>query len=138
VAKKEHREIVEKIELFYDNDLYKIGDFFVKLYTFNKRDNRYTDKRYNNIKNIRNDTNRKLEYILSENEFLALINSFPFKLKQNIMFNGEEKILTDHIGHKRNNLAHANSSTVSFDDIYQDIDFLIKEFEDRCIKELNL
>ncbi len=132
--KKEHSEIVEKIEHFYYEDLYKIGNFFVKLYTFNATHQEYMFKIYNNVKNFTYERGgEKLESILSEEEFSKIINSFPIKLKEQIEFNGESKILVDHIGHKRNNLAHANSSTVSFDSIHDDIKEFIKEFEARCI-----
>ena len=131
--KKENKEIVERIEAFYEEDLYKIGDFFVKLYSFNKKEDKYINKMYKDIKSIKNITKEKrLQDILSESDFLKLINSFPSKLKEQIKINDEEKILTDHIGHKRNNLAHANSSTVSFDTIHDDIKSLIEEFENRC------
>lgn len=121
--KKEHKEIVEKIEKFYDDDLYKIGDFFVKL---NK-------SRYQKFQKKIENENKTVPII--NDEFTKIKNSFPFKIKEKIKFENEvkEKTLIDHIGHKRNNLAHANSSTVSFDTIHKDIGDLIAEFEKRCI-----
>ena len=76
---------------------------------------------------------KKLKDILTENDFSKLISSFPLNLKEKMIFNQEDKILIEHIGHKRNNLAHANSSTVSFDTIHNDIELLFKEFQKRCI-----
>lgn len=120
--KKEHKEIVEKIEEFYDNDLYKIGDFFVKL-------NKSKYKKFEN--RIKND-NKTVP--IESNEFTQIKNAFPIKVKEKITINNQEKTLIDHIGHKRNNLAHANSSIVSFDTIHKDIELLIEEFENRCIE----
>ncbi len=119
--KKEHKEIVEKIECFYNDDLYHIGDFFIKLYKMN----------YNKFQKRIENSNRDVP--ISRNEFNLIKSKFPNNLKEKINLNGVENTLIDHIGHKRNNLAHANSSTVSFDTIHDDIERLIEEFENRCI-----
>ena len=119
--KKEHNEIVEKIEHFYHEDLYKIGDFFIKLYRMN----------YNKFSRVIENSNREVP--ISRDEFNLIKSKFPDNVKERFEIKDVSKNLIDHIGHKRNNLAHANSSTVSFDSIHDDIEKLIKEFEARCI-----
>ena len=125
--KKEHKIIVEKLERAYCQDLYKIGDFFVKLHWM----------KYEKFENDFKYFMKKESTPINKNEFKKLKSSFPSKVKDIFQINnrGKKKNLIDHIGHKRNNLAHANSSTVSFKHIYDDIEKMIQEFEERCIKK---
>jgi len=123
--KKKYPAIVSKIEDSYNQDLYKIGDFFVKL---EWRDYDKYVKEYKRV--TKNDTAP-----ISKNEYIKLQKAFPAKIKEKFKIKGEFKNLINHISHKRNNLAHANSSTVSFKHIKNDIYTLLKEFDNRIIKE---
>jgi len=111
--KKEHKKIVEKIEKAYNYDLYKIGGFFVKLYKSSYKS--------------------KFNSYITKKEFYKIKKSFPKELSKRICINNECKNLIDHIAHKRNNLAHANSSSESFEKIQEDIKNLVQEFKRKCI-----
>lgn len=108
--KKEHPSIVEEVESKYNNDLYKIGDFFKNL-------------KWKNYEKFINDKKNKID--ISEKNYNKLKNSYPKYLKK----------LYEDIDKKRNNLAHANSDTISFHDIKSDIETLFNEYEKLCIKD---
>lgn len=105
--KKEHKELVEKVEKDFKNDKYRINDFFKNL-------KHPIGDRYSRDDKNRNNTN------LSKEEYKILKNEFD---KLNIVK------LYDKIDKKRNNLAHANTHE-TFNDIHNDIDKLIKEYEE--------
>ena len=103
--KKEHKQLVEDIEKEFDNDLYKIGDFFKNL-----------DKEY--------DYNQKAKKIVDKQQYTILKKAYDkLGLKE----------LYKNINNKRNNLAHANSG-VSFDYIEKDIASLLFKYESLAIK----
>jgi CRISPR-associated DxTHG motif protein len=104
--KKEHKELVEKVENSFDKDLYKIGDFFKNL------KHPIRDK-YNRDEKNRNSAKISLQ------EYKTLKTSFDgFKIVA----------LYDKIDKKRNNLAHANTNG-NFQTIHDDIKELIEEYE---------
>ena len=114
--KKQHANIVIKIENAFENDLYAIGDFLIKL---KDRKNTYKEKLKFKNNNINNP--------ITENEFIKLKNSFPISLKE---FIGK-------VASKRNNLAHANADNRTFKNIKEDIKKLFDEYYKKCIKEKN-
>lgn len=106
-VKKEKPEITNKIEIFYNNDLYKVGDFFRKLEW----------RGYDNL-------DEKKDPKLSKSEYSELKKAFPSYIKK----------LLKEIDNKRNNLAHANSKG-SFGEIKEDIKDMLEEYKNLCIKE---
>ncbi|MCI0501929.1 MAG: hypothetical protein L0Y61_09345, partial [Epsilonproteobacteria bacterium] len=104
--KKKHKELVEKVENTFNNDLYKIGDFFKNL-KHPIRDKYKRDEKNRNSANL-----------------------FPedyIKLKE--AFDGLKVVpIYDKIDKKRNNLAHANTNG-TFKDIHDEIDKILKEYE---------
>jgi hypothetical protein len=108
--KKDHQELIGRVETFFKGDLYEIG-FFCKNLDW---------KQYDKIKNDKK--TKKID--LTENEYRALQLSFN---------NLNIKDLYERIDKKRNNLAHANSDTNAFQTIKDDIQKLLKEYEDNFI-----
>ena len=115
--KSQQIEIVKKIENYYENDLYKIGDFFIKL----KNDKFSFDNFNKECKNATPIT--RIEF----NTFKAL---FPQKLIEEKKFNVSTNKLNiiDAIAYTRNNLAHGNIKG-KFKNIQKDIKELISEYE---------
>jgi len=110
--KKEHPNLVENIEKQFKNDLYKIGDFFKNL-------------SWKDYEKFTKDNKNKAITLL-ESDYQKLQNSYR---KLNI------EVLYKNIDNKRNNLAHANSST-PFADIKKDIASLIFQYESLALKKL--
>jgi CRISPR-associated DxTHG motif protein len=75
--KKEHKQIVEKIENAYNQDLYRIGDFFVKL------------ERIEDYEKFNRD-------IITNNEFNKLKQDFPYKVKEKFEIKNETKNLSNY------------------------------------------
>lgn len=115
--KSQQIEIVKKIENYYDNDLYKIGDFFIKF----KNDKFSFDNFNKECKNATPIT--RIEF----NTFKAL---FPQKLIEEKKFNvsNNKQNIIDAIAYTRNNLAHGNVKG-NFKNIQKDIKELISEYE---------
>ncbi|WP_181403763.1 CRISPR-associated DxTHG motif protein [Aliarcobacter cryaerophilus] len=122
--KKRNKEIIEKIEKTYNNDLYAIGDYIIKL------------------KNVRSTFSEKVKHkgreiavLINEDEFNKIKNSFPKSLIekefQNFPFS-----LIDKVADTRNNLAHANSDNRTFKDIEKDIEVLFDMYNKKCIKKV--
>lgn len=110
--KNQHKALVEDIENQFNNDLYKIGDFFKNL-------------KWKNYKQLSND--KKTKIIISETDYLKLKKSFPKDLEK----------LYDEIDKKRNNLAHANTRG-TFLDIEKDVAKLLFQYKSLAIsKPLN-
>lgn len=107
--KVKQKELVENIEKQLHYDLYKIGDFFKNL-------------KWKSYEKLKYDKNNSLN--ISEDDYKSLQKSFPNHL---------EKIY-DEINNKRNNLAHANTSS-SFQDIEKDIANLLFKYESLAIKK---
>jgi CRISPR-associated DxTHG motif protein len=106
VIKKEHKELVEKVENTYNNDLYKIGDFFKNL----------SWKKYDVYK----DDNAKKQILqITKQEYESLKTEFD---------NLKIKDLYDEIDKKRNNLAHANANG-NFQTIQSDIKKLLDKYQ---------
>jgi len=102
IIKKNEKAVVLKIEEFYKNDLYKLGDFFKKLY---KRD----------------------YYYLSEKE-KSTISKFEYeKLQLAYKRNITTPSLIKDIEHTRNDLSHANSKE-KFEQIKQKVSTLIERY----------
>ncbi|MGJ0303590.1 CRISPR-associated DxTHG motif protein [Aliarcobacter cryaerophilus] len=108
-----YKVLVENIENQFNNDLYKIGDFFKNL-------------KWKTYKQLLND--KKTIISISEANYQKLKNSFPNGLKE----------LYDKIDRKRNNLAHANSDNKTFQDIESDIKKLFDEYYEKCIKKQDI
>lgn len=91
--KQEQNKIVNKVEVAYDNDLYKIGDFFTKL-----KSDKYDYEK------------SKSKSFISLYEFNILKQAFPKQLleEKKYILSNSPQILIDAIAHIRNNLAHAN------------------------------
>lgn len=109
--KKEHKELVEDIENQFNDDIYKIGDFFKNL-------------SWRSYKQFIHQNKSKKRLILSEENYNILKNSYPKYLEN----------LYKDIDKKRNNLAHANSG-VAFLDIKQEVSRLIFQYESLAIKK---
>lgn len=105
--KKEHKELVEKIEQQLQNDLYKIGDFFKNLH-------------------IEFDRNKKIKQLNITREQYNLLRKSYFRLGLQELYK--------NIDRRRNNLAHANSGA-SFEDIEKDISSLLFKYESLAIKK---
>jgi hypothetical protein len=112
--KKEHKELVEKVEITFINnntnkiDLYKIGDFFKNL-SWKSYDKLIKDPK----------TPKALSVNLSEIDYKKLKKAFD---GLNVV------AIYDKIDKKRNNLAHANTNG-NFQTIQGDIKKLIEEYE---------
>lgn len=115
IIKKDHPELIERVETFFKGDLYKIGFFCKNLKTKFPNKEEYIEKLLKKLG----------EMNLSEDDYKALQVSFN-KL--------EIKKLYEEIDKKRNNLAHANSDEKSFDDIKQEIKNLLDQYEKRYIQ----
>ena len=121
--KQSSKDIVEKIEKSLNDDLYKIGDFFIKFkddYTFQKLQN-----------------SRDYKDIITQQEFIQIKNAFPKKVLNNYKFevnNNRDKSLLDTIAHSRNDLAHANSQK-SFKDIKKNIKEVLNKYKEICIEQ---
>lgn len=103
--KQDEKAIVEKVEKFFNNDLYKVGDFFRKL----------TWRSHGKLDN-------KKDPQLSIDEYNKLKKAFPSYIKS----------LLEDIDNKRNNLAHGNVKN-TFQQIKEDIKDLLEEYEEKCI-----
>jgi CRISPR-associated DxTHG motif protein len=123
MIKKSHKELVEKVEKALNNDLYKIGDFFIKFkddYTYEKL------QKKSDYKNI-----------ITQKEFNQIKIAFPKivlnQYKFNINYN-KDKSLLDTISHSRNSLAHATSQK-SFEDIKKNIQEILEKYKEVCIEK---
>jgi CRISPR-associated DxTHG motif protein len=105
--KKGHPELIGRVETFFNGDLYKIGFFCKNL----------KDKDFGTL-------TKKLKNQITEEEYKILKANFK---------NLNIKDLYEKIDKKRNNLAHANSDTNAFQTIKDDIQKLLKEYEDNFI-----
>jgi len=114
--KKEHKEIVESIEKYFQEDLYKVGDFFKNL---SWRD--YCRLKYKEKELITYDNYNKLQKSYPKN-FEAKIK---FKTIPNLT---KELTIIEHIANTRNNLSHANSKG-NFADIKKSVKKLIWEYK---------
>lgn len=128
--KVRHKNSVEKIETEFNNDLYKIGDFFVKF----KNDNFDYSKFEKSWKNDSNTKNKTIP--LNQNEFSQIKISFPKSLLIENKYNIAKKPLNiiDAIAYTRNNLAHGNVKD-NFSNIKSGIKDLLDSFENICLKE---
>lgn len=119
--KKSHKSFVEKIEEFYKDNLYDIGDFFIKL--GNKKFTFDEFQRYVKSKN------RKDFVPITSEEFQKLKESFPEKLlkkcKHRIL--DHKQNLIKAISYARNNLAHGNIN-YNFSDIQKSVGELLEEY----------
>ena len=116
--KQQHKGIVEKIEQALSNDLYKIGDFFIKF----KKDNYSYSKFEKDWKNLS----------ISQLEFNKIKQAFPKEILAKKRFrinNNQPKSLLDTLAHTRNDLAHANAKK-SFKDIKKDIKEILNTYKD--------
>jgi len=119
--KKSHKEIVEKVEKSLKNDLYSIGDFFIKFkndYNYQQFQKSYKD-------------------VLTQEEFVKIKNCFPQQVLNCYKFeinNNRDKSLLDTIAHSRNDLAHANSQK-SFRDIKKNIQEVLNRYKEVCIEQ---
>lgn len=126
--KKNEKELVEKIEIFYKNDLYAIGDFFVKFkeqeFIYNKFEKNWKE----------NKKTENIPIIINQNEFLRIKQLFPKALlktyKYDIIYS--ENTLIDAIAYTRNNLAHGNIKT-EYKNIKKGIKELIEQYQKNCI-----
>ena len=120
--KSQKINIVEKIENYYDNDLYKIGDFFIKF-----KNDKFSFERFKR--------ECKGSTPITEIEFNTLSALFPPKLLEEKKFNVSysKQNIIDAIAYTRNNLAHGNVKG-NFKNIQKDIKELISEYE----KSINL
>jgi CRISPR-associated DxTHG motif protein len=105
--KKGHPELIGRVETFFEDDLYKIGSFCKNL----------KDKDFRSL-------TKELKKQIKEEEYEILQTNFK---------NLNIKDLYERIDKKRNNLAHANSDTNAFQTIKDDIQKLLKEYEDNFI-----
>jgi hypothetical protein len=125
--KDQEPEIVSKIEQSYRTkhgyDLYRIGDFFTKL-----KNKNFTYSKFRT--SWERDYNTSGEVPISEREFNRIKALYPEALTKR----GEyERPLIDRIAYLRNNLAHANASGKSFNDIKKMIEKLFKSYRKRCV-----
>lgn len=109
--KKEHTLVVEEVEKKFNGDLYKIGDFFKNL----------SWKDYEKFQK----ESKKID--ISEKDYEILRKAYPRLIEE----------LYKKIDRKRNNLAHANTSG-TFKDIKNEINELLTEYENLCIKEKSM
>ncbi|WP_418186823.1 TM1812 family CRISPR-associated protein [Aliarcobacter lanthieri] len=121
--KRRYKEIIEKIEETFNNDLYAIGDYIIKL----KNDKNSFRKRVK-------DKGREISILINEDEFNKIKNSFPKNLVEK-EFKDFPFSLIDRVADTRNNLAHANSDNRTFKDIEKDIKVLFDKYYNKCIKE---
>lgn len=126
--KKTEKELVERIEAFYKNDLYDIGDFFIK---FKKEDSTYEDFKKNWQRNAKT---KNKPIIINQNEFSRIKQLFPKALLKTYKYNitMSEETLINAIAHTRNNLAHGNIKT-EYKDIKKGIKELIIQYQKNCI-----
>ena len=121
--KKEQPVIVQKIENYFKDDLYKIGDFFIKF----KKDGLVYEKFIRNYKQLP----------LSRVEFAQLQYAFPKEMlepKPFLVSNHKSQNIIEAIAYTRNNLAHANVNG-NFNDIKKGILDLLNRYERVYIKE---
>ncbi len=121
--KKEHKEIVEDIEKYFEEDWYKVGDFFKNL---SWKD--YCKLKYKEKKLITYDNYNKLQ------------KSYPKDFKEKIKFKGipnltQEATIIEHISNTRNNLSHANSKG-NFADIKKSVKKLMFKYKNIIEKKI--
>ena len=117
-------EIMEKVEEFFENDDYAIGDFCMnKVFNSSKKN---IIKKYNKL-------NQSLKEILSIEEYKKLISSIPNTLRrwEKCIFaqKGEASIF-NCISYARNNFAHANKFN-NYDEVKENIDYLFEKFSEK-------
>ena len=119
-------EIMEKVEEFFENDDYAIGDFCMnKVFNSSKKEENIV-KKYNKL-------NFNLKKILTINDYKKLIRSIPYKLKkwEGCVFNNKKEVsIFNCIAYARNNFAHANKLN-NYDEVKENIDYLFEKFNEK-------